>query len=515
MAYERPGVYVSESAFTTNIQANTGTTSAAFIGFAERGPTTTPALVTNWNQYTSLFGALNTTYHLGYAVYQFFANGGQQAYVCRVVDASAVVATSTLQGTPSGGAAADIWTLTAKSVGIWGNSLTVDYTFDTTTLTTPASAPKFTKATLFTIIVKLNGVQVEEWSNLSVDAENNRYITTVLNLYSSYLTTQSVATVATGTELVIDGMAVDDYVVSGTFASGSEGSGAIDSADWTTALNTYDTITDSLIFNLVGETSSTIVNSAITKMVTRGTSFLVIDVPLGSTTKSALSSAVASYTQSSYAAVYGPALNMFDPMKTGAAAIRTTFPGGAVVGAIIRSEVSRGVAKAPAGYGLDLRNVFGLVANLTEAEQGSLYKTEQMNIFTIVPGVGAIINGARTQARNTSDKFITVRRSLNFIKQTLKTSTAFAMFEANDDRLWSDISVKVSAILTNFWGTGGLKGQTTGQAFYVLCNSTNNTAQSVENGIVNIQVGVALQTPAEFIVINISQFTGGSTATSI
>ena len=222
MAYERPGVYVSESTFTTNIQTNTGITAAAFLGLAERGPTTTPALVTSWNQYTSLFGALNNTYHLGYAVYQFFANGGQQAYVCRVVDASAVVATSTLQGTPSGGSAADIWVLKAKSVGVWGNSLTVNYTFDTTTLTTPSSSPKFTKSTLFTITVKLDGVQVEEWSNVSVDPENNRYITTVLDLYSSYITTQSVATVAVGVELVIGGMTVGDYEVSGVFASGSE-----------------------------------------------------------------------------------------------------------------------------------------------------------------------------------------------------------------------------------------------------------------------------------------------------
>ena len=185
------------------------------------------------------------------------------------------------------------------------------------------------------------------------------------------------------------------------------------------------------------------------------------------------------------------------------------------MGAQVSSEHGFIIAKAPAGYGLDLRNVFGLVATLTEAEQGSLYKTEQINLFSTVPGVGVIINGARTQARNTADKFITVRRSLNFLKQTLKDSTAYALFEPNDERLWSDLTVKISSILTNFWGTGGLKGRSTGEAFYITCNSSNNTALSVEDGRVNIEVGVALQTPAEFIVITISQFTGGSTATAI
>ena len=514
MAYERPGVYVSESTFTTNIQANTGVTAAAFVGTAERGPTTA-TLVTNWSQYTSLFGALFNTYDLGYAVYHFFANGGQSAYVTRVADASAVKATSPIQGTPSAGSAADIWTLEAKSVGVWGNNLTVDYTFDDTTLVAPTTAPKFTKSTLFTVTVKAGGVQVEEWSGLSVNPESNRYITTVLDLYSSYVTTASVATVAAGAQLTISGLTSSSYTVTKTFANGSDGAGAIDASDWASALNAYDTNQQSLIFNLVGQTSSTIVNNAITKMISRGNSFLVVDTPLTATSKALLSSAVAGYTQSSYAAIYGPALKMYDPTKSGAAAIRNTYAGGAVVGAMIRSEVARGVAKAPAGYGLDLRNVFGLVADLTETEQGSLYKTEQMNVLSIVPGVGAIINGARTQARNTSDKFVTVRRSLNFLKQTLKDSTAYALFEPNDPRLWETLTVKVSSILTTFWASGGLKGKTTGEAFYVVCNDTNNTLNSVENGIVNIQVGVALQTPAEFIVINISQFTGGSTATSI
>ena len=514
MAYERPGVYVSEAAFTTNIQANTGVTAAAFVGTAERGPTT-PALITSWAQYTSLFGALDNAYDLGYAVYHFFANGGQAAYVTRVADGSAVKANSTIQGTPAAGPAADIWTLEAKSVGVWGNNLTVDYTFDDTTLVNPTTTPKFTKNTLFTVTVKLSGVQVEEWSGLSVDPEQNRYITTVLDLYSSYVTTASVATVAVGSELTISGLTPSSYTVTKTFANGSDGIGSIDSTDWATALNAYDTNQQSLIFNLVGQTSSTIVNNAINKMISRGNSFLVVDTPLTATSKALLAAAVAGYTQSSYAAVYGPALKMYDPTKSGAAAIRNTYAGGAVVGAMVRSEVARGVSKAPAGYGLDLRNVFGLVATLTEAEQGSLYKTEQLNLFSIVPGVGVIINGARTQARGTSDKFITVRRSLNFLKQTLKDATAFSLFEPNDERLWSDLTVKVSAILTNFWGTGGLKGKNTGEAFYVVCNSTNNTALTVEDGQVNIEVGVALQTPAEFIVITISQFTGGSTATSI
>jgi phage tail sheath protein FI len=67
-------------------------------------------------------------------------------------------------------------------------------------------------------------------------------------------------------------------------------------------------------------------------------------------------------------------------------------------------------------------------------------------------------------------------------------------------------------MLAEFWRQGNLKGETAADAFYVTCNSSNNTAVSIDNGEVRIEVGVALQYPAEFIVINLSQWTGGSNA---
>lgn len=513
MAYERPGVYVQEGTFATNIQATSGPTAAAFLGTAERGPTT-PTLITSWNQYTSLFGDLSNSYNLGYAVYHYFANGGQSAYVTRVIDDSAVKASGILTATPNGGSIAPLVTLMTKSAGSWGNNVTVDYTYDPETLQDVSTAPKATKSSLFSVTVKLNGTTVENWNELSVDPENNRYIATVLDLYSSYVSASTVATVATGTTLTVTGVTVGDYVSTVTFAGGSEGGGAIDATDWENTLDTYETITSGLLFNLVGQTSSTIINNAILTMEARGNSMLIIDTPLSATTADLLQSAVSGYTKSSYAAVYGPALKMFDPKKTGAAAVRNTFAGGAVLGAFVRSEVSRGVAKAPAGYGLDIRNVYGLVATLTEAQQGTVYKESQINLFNLVPGVGVIINGSRTLARNTSDKFVTVRRSINYLKDVVKQKTAFAMFEPNDQRLWSDITVRLSSLLNSFWATGGLKGNSSTEAYYVICNSTNNTQNDIEDGRVNVTIGVALQSPAEFIVINISQWTGGSTVTT-
>ncbi len=130
-----------------------------------------------------------------------------------------------------------------------------------------------------------------------------------------------------------------------------------------------------------------------------------------------------------------------------------------------------------------------------------------------VPGGGIIINGARTLDKSAPGKFISARRTLNYLKQVLKEGTESAVFEPNDARLWDQLTGSVSALLGEFWRQGGLKGKNASEAYYVICDESNNTAVTVDNGEVHIEVGVALQYPAEFVVINLSQWTGGSNAT--
>jgi phage tail sheath protein FI len=121
--------------------------------------------------------------------------------------------------------------------------------------------------------------------------------------------------------------------------------------------------------------------------------------------------------------------------------------------------------------------------------------------------------GARTLQAGYASMYVPVRRTLIYLEKALVDLTQFAIFEPNDTVLYRSITATVNAFLTNFWSQGGLSGATPGQAFFVLCDSTNNTLATVEAGQVNIQVGVALQRPAEFVVINIGQFDGGTTVT--
>jgi phage tail sheath protein FI len=358
----------------------------------------------------------------------------------------------------------------------------------------------------FDLSVLLDGVEVERWNNVSADSADNRFVKTVVNTYSKYVTipttsfpiaTQNSAPVTTPFSL----------------AGGLDGN-AVVAADYEAAINTQlDQIEGVLILNAVGQTSATTVSALNTLATTRGNSFVVVDA---ATTDdfSSVTSLIQSYPQSSYVSVYYPKLKMIDPTKTGPAAIRDTFPGGAVLGAYSRIDSTRGVAKAPAGYDVDIRNAVGLVTNYTTANTESLYSTYGVNLFKSIPGGGIIINGARTMDKSTPGRYIPIRRSLNYLKQSLTDATQFAIFEPNDERLWTRITMTVSSLLSEFWRSGGLKGTNANEAFYVTCDSTNNTVTTINNGEVRIEVGVALQYPAEFIIINLSQWTGGSNAVS-
>jgi phage tail sheath protein FI len=74
--------------------------------------------------------------------------------------------------------------------------------------------------------------------------------------------------------------------------------------------------------------------------------------------------------------------------------------------------------------------------------------------------------------------------------------------------LWTKINNTLSQTLTNFWANGNLKGSSASEAFYIICNDTNNTSSTIGDGFVNVEIGVSLLSPAEFIVINVSQWAG-------
>ena len=514
--YSTPGVYVNEGSLASLTQSVTGGTSAVFFGAAERGPEVA-TLITDWATYKRTYGDLKNAYDLGYAVYHFFANGGRACHVVRTVgtyDSEGGTADSVTPDAAasldvpyypngSGSASAALFDAEAMSNGTWGNSLTLSIAAGLVDTTNSAHGT-------FTVVVNLGGVEVERWPEVTLDPDGNRYVATVINNYSKYIKISGVSTTSPSASLAWI-TAVDNVAA---FSGGTEG--VVGPQDFAGAAYRIDVLKGTLVLNAVGQTSTTALTPLINKAVARGDSFVVIDPDKTSETLSDLQTVASNFSGLSnggYAAHYAPALIMADPAKTGPGAIRTTYPGGAVAGLITRTEVQRSVAKAPAGFSADMRGALGLSVKLSDDDIGTLYDgTPYVNSFKAVPGAGVVVYGARTLARSTSDKFIPVRRTLNYLKYSLKDLTSFAVFEPNDANLWNRINITVSGFLGEFYRSGGLRGANSSQAYFVICDETNNTTTSIDQGIVNVEVGVALQYPAEFIVINLSQWTGGSNA---
>lgn len=506
MPMTTPGVYVTESPFkSVNTGTNSRATVAAFLGTARRG-STSPVLIRSWPQYRSEFGELENDFDLGYSVYQYFANGGQDAYVVRVFGASSTAASATITyaSVPSSGASATgtLLTLSAKNPGTWANNATGGLGI---VVSAGAISQSATVAGTFNLAINLGGAtnEVEYWPDLSPDPNSSRYVVTMLNTYSSYVS------VLPGNVTLAPFAGTLSFAAGTSFVGGT--SASVNSAAWSTALDKLDTIDQSMLINCVGQHDSVIVNAALTKAASTnlGTSFVIIDPDPAAVAVATISNKVNPYSPKGWGAVYYPMLTMSDPSKSGPGAIRNTFPGGAVAGAFVRTEVARTVAKAPAGYGTDVRNALGVVTPLNDTDIGTLYNAG-VNYFKAVPGAGVVILGARTLENARPDKFVPIRRSLNYIKQRSSDLTQFAVFEPNDERLWNAIKVRVGNMLTEFWASGGLKGKSVTEAFYIVCDATNNTPTTVSNGEVRVEIGVALQYPAEFIVINISQFAGGA-----
>lgn len=506
--YSTPGVYVTESSLTSLIPSVSGPTSAVFFGTAPRGPVV-PTLINDWPTFKTIYGDLDNAYDLCYSVYHYFTNGGRSCYVNRVIGAGSTTATKVsvpFFPTGVGGASPSLFTATAEGPGTWGNNLAITFTAGNV-------AASATVKPTFNLSITLAGVEVEKWTELSPNENANRYFMEVLNRYSKYV---GVSAPHAFTSSLSSASAGTLYYTSApvTLAGGTtitEGP-----TDYVTALDNVDAINGNLLLNAVAQTAPAVVTGLLAKCAARGDSFAIIDGNQSDLTFAQIqstSNSYASLANAGYGAVFAPCLEMIDPAKTGPNAIRTTSPGGAVAGLFVRTELSRNVSKAPAGYAADIRGALGLTVKLTDTQVGTLYDGGgQTNCFKAVPGAGIIINGTRTLEKISPDKFIPIRRTLNYLKFSIKELSSASVFESNDAVLWNSLTASISSFLYNFWKTGALKGARSSDAYFVVCDATNNTPTSIDQGIVNVSIGVALSYPAEFIVINISQWTGGSNA---
>ena len=204
------------------------------------------------------------------------------------------------------------------------------------------------------------------------------------------------------------------------------------------------------------------------------------------------------------AAVYFPRAVVADPLNGGAD--RLVSACGMIAGIWAATDTKRGVWKAPAGMEARLAGVSRLEVSIGDAQNGML-NALGINCLRSFPAIGPVVWGDRTlrgaDALADDFKYISVRRLLLYIEESVRLGIQWAVFEPNDEALWSELRLAVGTFLQGLFLQGGLAGSTAG--WFVNCDTSTTTQSDVDHGIVNIVIGVAPLKPAEFVVIQISQ----------
>jgi uncharacterized protein len=118
--------------------------------------------------------------------------------------------------------------------------------------------------------------------------------------------------------------------------------------------------------------------------------------------------------------------------------------------------------------------------------------------------------GGRTMADEGAAEFryISTRRLMNFLRESIDDGTQWVVFEPNSPALWQRISRTIDDFLLTQWQAGALFGTTPKQAYFVKCDKDTNPPQLRELGQVVTEIGVAIVKPAEFVIFRIQQTTG-------
>jgi phage tail sheath protein FI len=179
-------------------------------------------------------------------------------------------------------------------------------------------------------------------------------------------------------------------------------------------------------------------------------------------------------------------------------------PSGSLAGVYARTDILRGVFKAPANEVVRGALRFEYPVNFAEQE---LLNPLGVNCLRFFPGRGYRVWGARTSTSDPEWKYINVRRYFLYLEASIERGTQWAVFEPNGERLWANIRETIDAFLFNEWKNGALLGGSPKEAYFVRCDRSTMTQNDIDNGRLVCLIGVAPLRPAEFVIFRIGQKT--------
>lgn len=493
-----PGVYIEEIPSGVRTITGVATSIAAFVGWAPQGPTDQAGLVLSWADYERAYGGLHPKSYLSYAVSHFFANGGQQAYVVRLVSEDAESAEWSAGGL----------TLTASGEGKWAE----DYGIAVKRLMDDDGAE--TDRFGLTIVRGKDLTEderqtVEVFPNLSLDPDDTRFVETVVNeesaIVNATVKSDEVPATAKADFLQHNGEEDKDLQPADTAFWKAVFPDLPDDGSPPRGVCLLDRVD---LFNLLcvpGLTDRGHLGE-LAGFCQKRRAFLIADADEEQNFQAVKP---ISGLEGRNAALYHPWVRMPDPRQEGR--LRSFPPSGVVAGIYARTDTTRGVWKAPAGIDASITGARGLKATLTDPESGILNQ-KAVNALRVFPVYGPVVWGARTCRGNDEIgdewKYVPVRRTALFLEETLFRSLKWVVFEPNDEPLWAQIRLNVGAFMHDQFRKGAFQGATPRDAYFVRCDRTTTTQTDINLGIVNILVGFAPLKPAEFVVVKLQQMAG-------
>lgn len=517
--YLSPGVYVEEVESGSKPIEGVGTAVAAFVGLAETGPVNQPTLVTNWTQFTDVFGGFIEGSYLAHSVYGYFQNGGGACYVVRIGgngDSGKPKAAAELTGSK---AKLEAYRVSALEAGPGGDDLSVEIKDVTASGgkdddgdddSTSGGPQKFN------LTVRKSGRQVESFEDLTTDGRSKSYVVTAVNEASEFIKIEEIGK-GTAAELrpkagkvQLSGgkaatpaprLAPDDYVGD---AADRTGFGGLEAIDEVTMVCVPDVMAAYQQGAIDLEGVKTVQMGIIAHCEQMGDRMAILDPPPGLNAQQVKEWRVdvAGY-DSKFATLYWPWVKVFDPAS---GSNQFTPPSGFMAGIWGRSDDERGVHKAPANE--VVRGAVDLEVNITKGEHDQL-NPEGINCIRAFPGRGIRVWGARTLSSDPSWRYINVRRLFNYLEKSILGGTQWVVFEPNDMDLWGRVRRTITAFLTRTWRDGALFGATPEEAFFVKCDEETNPPDVIDAGQVVCLIGVCPVKPAEFVVFKLSQFSAG------
>lgn len=178
-------------------------------------------------------------------------------------------------------------------------------------------------------------------------------------------------------------------------------------------------------------------------------------------------------------------------------------PIGAVAGAMLYIENTRGIWKAPGNSALNA--VLKPTFNINNREQDSLSvdsSGKSVNCIRTFTGKGTVIWGNRTLNGNSGEwRYIPIRRLVNQLEKNIQNALEIFIFEPNISTTWIKVKVMIENYLHQYWRDGAFFGAKPEQAYFVKCGHETMTNQDILDGRLIVQLGIAPLRPAEFMIL--------------